>query len=292
MKKVAYFFSSFVPIITAIGAQFLAMALMLGMGALFLYTIVPSTRGSSAATDTLMELMLNTDFNTCIMVIYAIICIVIFGLWYYHACGGDFLPKPSRTFNALEIIAIVILIPGMQFFSSYLVSIIAMIVPKWYEQYLDLMETAGLDSDITVIMLCYSVILAPICEELIFRGVTMRQARKALPFWLANILQAALFGLFHGNWIQGIYAFALGMVLGFICEKGGSIYYSIFFHFLFNLWGTVISELFGDVEESAVLGLVIFATMIVSLAVGTILFVFGMKKKEAKLRAQNTPLFQ
>ena len=35
--------------------------------------------------------------------------------------------------------------------------------------------------------------------------------------------------------IQGIYAFFLGMVLGYICEKGGSIYQSILFHMMFNL---------------------------------------------------------
>ncbi|MFQ7713992.1 MAG: type II CAAX prenyl endopeptidase Rce1 family protein [Agathobacter rectalis] len=44
----------------------------------------------------------------------------------------------------------------------------------------------------------------------------MRCARKALPFALANLMQAALFGLFHLNWIQGIYAFALGIVLGYV----------------------------------------------------------------------------
>ena len=99
-------------------------------------------------------------------------------------------------------------------------------------------------------MLLYSVLLAPVCEELIFRGTTMHLARRALPFWLANTMQALLFGLFHMNWIQGIYAFALGLVLGYVCEKGGSIYYSILLHILFNLWGTVISTLLPDVGNT------------------------------------------
>ena len=118
-----------------------------------------------------------------------------------------------------------------------------MAFPQWLQQYEDLLKTAGLDSSITLPMLLYSVLLAPVCEELIFRGTTMHLARRALPFWLANTMQALLFGLFHMNWIQGIYAFALGLVLGYVCEKGGSIYYSILLHILFNLWGTVISTL-------------------------------------------------
>lgn len=82
-----------------------------------------------------------------------------------------------------------------------------------------LMETAGLDSDIGLFMFIYAVILGPVCEELVFRGVTMRLVRRALPFWAANLMQAVLFGIFHMNWIQGIYAFVLGLVLGWICEK-------------------------------------------------------------------------
>jgi membrane protease YdiL (CAAX protease family) len=167
----------------------------------------------------------------------------------------------------------------MQFFSSYLIGIVSMAFPQWLKQYEELIDTAGLGSDITPLMLLYSVVLAPIGEELMFRGVTMRQARKAVPFWVANLLQAFLFGVFHLNWIQGIYAFALGLVLGVVCEKGGSIYYSLLFHILFNFWGTVIGELLGDIDDSGIAGLVIFLLMIVFIILGTLLFKVGMKKR-------------
>ncbi len=181
----------------------------------------------------------------------------------------------------MGLAGVVLLVPGMQFFSGYLTSLVAWLVPKWMEQYEKLMETAGLGSDkIGPLMFCYAVLLGPVCEELIFRGVTMSQAKLALPFWLANFLQAALFGLFHMNWIQGIYAFALGLVLGYVCEKGGSIYYSIFFHILFNFWGTVIGQLLENVENKAVAGIIMLVSMIVSITVGSLLFVFGMNKKE------------
>ena len=69
-------------------------------------------------------------------------------------------------------------------------------------------------------------------------------------------MQAALFGLFHLNWIQGIYAFALGIVLGYVCERGGSIYYSMGLHLLFNLWGT-LSGFFPDPGNSVVVFVVV-----------------------------------
>ena len=46
-----------------------------------------------------------------------------------------------------------------------------------------------------------------------------------------------------------VYAFVLGLVLGWICEKGGSIYFSMFFHILFNFWGTIIGPLLNNLKE-------------------------------------------
>ena len=150
----------------------------------------------------------------------------------------------------------------------------------------DLIDSAGLTSDITIAMLCYSVILAPIGEELIFRGVTMRLARRALPFWLANIFQALMFGIFHMNWIQGIYAFALGLLLGYVCEKGGSIYYSLLMHILFNFWGTVLEQLLGNFGSTIFTALLMLLIMIVSLTLGLVLFSVGGKNKAARIKAK------
>ena len=152
------------------------------------------------------------------------------------------------------------------------------------------METAGLDSDIGLFMFIYAVILGPVCEELVFRGVTMRLVRRALPFWAANLMQAVLFGIFHMNWIQGIYAFVLGLVLGWICEKGGSIYFSMFFHILFNFWGTIIGPLLNNLKETDLLGIIIFLFTIVSLVLGFSLFRLGTKWRDQKAaRLMATP---
>jgi hypothetical protein len=277
MKRVGYFFSSFLPVLIAAGVQFIAMFFLLGIAALFLLS------GAFSSMDTIESLLTGADFSTCVMVIYSIICIVIFSQWYYHSCGGEYLPNPRRTFHPLQILGVVVLVPGMQFFSSYLVGVVSMAFPDWLRQYEELIETTGLDGDLSILMLCYSVLLAPVGEELIFRGVTLRLAQRALPFWAANLLQAFLFGFFHLNWIQGIYAFVLGLVLGYVCEKGGSIYFSLLFHVLFNFWGTVVGQLLGDIDDFAFAGLLLFGLMIVLLAVGSSLFLRGIKCKAEKL---------
>lgn len=290
MKKVGYFFASFLPLLITFGVQFLAIFFMLGVAMLFLFPVVPGSQGVSSGFHALYQMLLDSDFNGAIMIIYSIVCIVIFGLWYYRSCGGDYLPEPKKTFSGLQFAGVILLVPGAQFLCSYLISFLSLVFPHWLEQYERLMETAGLDESITFILLVYSVLLGPINEELIFRGVTMRLARQALPFWAANILQAILFGILHGNWLQGCYAGALGLLLGFICEKGGSIYYSILLHILFNFWGTVIANLLTGVENTVASAILILAATVVSVAAGLVLFLLGMKKKKDRLRAESLPV--
>jgi hypothetical protein len=71
-------------------------------------------------------------------------------------------------------------------------------------------------------------------------------------------------------------------VLGYVCEKGGSIYYSLLFHVLFNFWGTVIGQLLGDLDDTGFAGLLLFVIMIVSLSVGFYLFSLGHRRKQEK----------
>ena len=212
MKKIGYFFSGFLPILTTTAAQILASFFMFGIAALFL---CPASQSTGFDADTIETLLTNTEFNACIMLIYTVTCIVFMGIWYYRSCGGNYLPKPSLTFHPLQFLSIILLIPGMQFFSGYLTSAVSLLFPNWLSQYEKLMETAGLDSDIGLFMFIYAVILGPVCEELVFRGVTMRLVRRALPFWAANLMQAQrdYFGahtyervdrdrgiFFHTNW--------------------------------------------------------------------------------------------
>ena len=152
MKKVGYFFSAFLPIIIATAVQFIASIFLMGCT---IFAFLIRTPQNSSPIESLYDLMLNADYSTIIMILYSILCISIFGLWYYHSLGGEYLPKISRTFSVAQIAGVAILVPGMQFFSSYLVGLVSMAFPQWLQQYEDLLKTAGLDSSITLPMLLY-----------------------------------------------------------------------------------------------------------------------------------------
>lgn len=270
MKKISTFLFSFVPFLAGLALQFVIIYYFMFLSA-FLFPVL-SPNGE------IYNLWMDIDFNTLISIVWSVICSVFFGIWYYRSCGGDYKPNFKKNFHPLQLAGLVILVPATQLATSVLIGIISTIFPKWLEEYEALLESSGMGDEISIFMMIYSVCLAPFSEELIFRGVTMRVARRAFPFWIANLLQAFLFGVFHMNMLQGCYAFALGLVLGYICEKGGSIYYSILFHLLYNLWGTTSSWLNTLPEEA--LGVLILVGTFVLLPIGFIVFRHGIHKKE------------
>ncbi len=62
-------------------------------------------------------------------------------------------------------------------------------------------------------------------------------------FWVANVVQALLFGLMHGNIVQGLYTFATGLVLGFLCWRLGDLRYPILLHFGLNASSYLVDPL-------------------------------------------------
>ena len=60
---------------------------------------------------------------------------------------------------------------------------------------------------------------------------------------MAIVVQAIMFGVFHMNKLQGIYAFVLGLGLGYIMYLYDSLIITIIIHILFNFIGTIGSEL-------------------------------------------------
>ena len=278
MKKIKTLLFSSVPFLLALALQFVAVYYLLFLAAVFMFGIAPSVNGQSYSIDDLIMLTADMDFNTIISIIFSVFCITLFAIWYYRSYGGNLKVNIKQSFHPYELLGIILLVPGTQFLSSIVAGMVSMAFPEWMEEYMELMENAGLAGEVSLLMMIYSVCLAPFSEELIFRGVTYRIVRKAFPFWIANIIQAALFGIFHMNPLQSCYTFVVGLFMGYICEKGGTLYHAILFHILFNLWGTTASEwlLIGDETTQA---LIIMIGMIVGLTGGFYFFKKGNKQK-------------
>lgn len=243
MRKIGNFFKSILPCLAMILLQ---AAVAIPAGILFVIRNI----GDGTDFSELMNLWNNASSDTGISqmmnFIYGLLAVLIFGLWYRRAFVRPFRHR-KRTdlptgFSFHTVMSILFLAIGLQYVTILVVNGAAALCPDWLTNYNALMENAGY-YDLTPLLLIYSVILAPVAEELIFRGLVFRFARYALPFWFANIWQALLFGLIHGNMIQGIYAFVTGLFLGFLCHRGRGIRYSIPVHILYNIIGVLYSDL-------------------------------------------------
>ncbi|SUY46974.1 CAAX amino protease family protein [Clostridium putrefaciens] len=88
-------------------------------------------------------------------------------------------------------------------------------------------------------MLCI-LILIPIFEEILFRGLIFNELKKTSNIYLAIILQAVIFAIFHGNMLQGIYTFLLGVILSLIYIWTNSLLGNILCHIIYNLCGVIL----------------------------------------------------
>lgn len=275
MKKTGYFFATFLPMLLSISLQFVAVFFLMGCTAL-----VQLTAGKAHVFARIQMMVGDINYIMMLSVLFAILNIAVFGFWYYYRFEGDFTPDVRKTFHPALFGGLFLMAPVAQLGASFIVNGISRLLPGALERYTKLMETAGLEDSQNMLTLLYAVILGPIGEELIFRGVTLRSARRVFPFWGANLMQAILFGVFHMNLIQGVYAFALGLILGLICQRLGSIYYSIFLHICFNLMGTVGASLLNGVGENNPL-LLLFYPFLLAALVGSILLIRYGKRQLA-----------
>lgn len=97
------------------------------------------------------------------------------------------------------------------------------------------------DTNVIIIFL-YMVILAPIMEELVFRKLIVDRAVR-YGQGVAVVLSGLMFGLFHGNLNQFIYATLLGMFFAFLYAKTGNIKITIGLHMAVNFMGGLMSTL-------------------------------------------------
>ena len=243
MKKVGSFLGCFLPIIVALLCQ-VAISFGFSLGYGVYLGVKMAMLGITDAAEQEAYFAESMGSGDVIMIITAIataVTLLIGALWYRgYKPEHDF--KLKEAVNGKLLAAMACLGLSLQFLISMCLNVVYPILPQSLtDQYSELMESL-LGGNI-FLSLFVTVILAPLAEEFLFRGVTMRKAQKIMPFMAANVLQAVLFGIYHMNWIQGVYAFVLGMILGFTAEYFHSIWASILLHAFVNASAEVLSHI-------------------------------------------------
>ncbi len=150
---------------------------------------------------------------------------------------------PIRLFHWMYMPAILISLAALQFFMNEISMHLDKLLPPpgWFIELFDRL----FESDHGVWFgILRVVILAPIVEELIFRGVIFSGFQRIYPAFWAIFFSALLFALFHLNPWQLGPTFLLGLLLGYVRLRSGSLLAAIFTHALHN--GMIFLSVYED----------------------------------------------
>ena len=211
---------------------------------LFLCSALYSSIGVVSDTDMLLGfVMRNVTTISFLAGLLTLTVYLVFPLLFKKSPLAVYSVKPVRA-SSLCLLAVF----GIA--SSTVVGIVWSLLPfpEWaWEIYNETVADVLMSEDIMTYLAV--VLMAPIVEELLCRAICIGQLSRLIPKWLALILSSLIFGVMHGNLIQGTYAFICGIMLGLIYLRYRSVTASILFHMGFN----AASYLLSLIPEEAVL---------------------------------------
>lgn len=134
------------------------------------------------------------------------------------------------------------------------------------------LEAATFTSD-TLSMFLYAALLAPISEEILFRGLILRSLEPHGKRF-AILFSAFLFGVFHGNLVQSPFAFFVGIVLGYTALEY-NILWAMLLHMINNL---VISDMFYRIFTPQLADIVTTILLYICAVIAVIMCIVNRKK--------------
>ncbi len=280
-----YGFLMFLPVLVLLGLQLVTS---------YLVTAILSVKGiiDYRATDgdyfeyamNIVESVSDPKVTSIILTIYACLACLILWRWHKAATGGRIndlsLADLGKKLNfPLFLLAVVLMLIGTSYASEILIDVYGVVRPEWVEFYNTLMEASGFE-EINFFMVVSAIFLGPIAEELAFRGLTFGYARSTgMKVQWAIVLQALLFGVTHGNMVQGSYAFILGILMGYTVYKTGNLWSSIIIHIGFNFTGTILSAFMPGGDSLVSFFVITFGSM-VCIYLGVLLLNKSLKKAD------------
>ena len=167
-------------------------------------------------------------------VIFLLVSILVF----FRIYQNDGLEISSQLYRKPQYFAVLVLIGILASHGlSGLISLVG--IDRLAGDYSQIEATVFAASPVLVIL--QTVILAPLSEELLFRGILYSRLRKfPAGFWPAALISSALFGLYHFNLAQGIFAFLFGLLLCAVYDKTRNLWACISLHMGGNLISVIL----------------------------------------------------
>ena len=182
---------------------------------------------------------------------------LVFFITYLVGMGGAVLltylaykklfSQPLWNFKLLQTRAIIALFPLVLVFQFGVTTPLISLIPISASTEMQLLKTFSNPSIFTFLSI---VVLAPILEELLFRGIILRGLLARMSAPKAIGLSSFLFGFVHLNPWQFVSAFFMGLLLGWLFERQKSVANCVLVHFVANCAG-YITYVFNNSEQAS-----------------------------------------
>ncbi|MHC1749955.1 MAG: lysostaphin resistance A-like protein [Cellulosilyticaceae bacterium] len=197
----------------------------------------------------------------------SLVCDIAVLVWLIHYVKKAYL-KPFELSikgkaNGYAIIMVSMVILGYCLAYSNSIGILVHKVPNpwWIEKIIAFVEKEWTAYPIRAFV--DIVIIAPICEEILYRGIFLEGLLRRYTTKKAILVSALVFGIIHFNLTQSVNAFIIGIILGIIYYQTKSLLLCMLVHFINNLISFIPIGLFqntslgGFVSGMVILGIAV-----------------------------------
>lgn len=182
----------------------------------------------------------------------------------------------KRQLSLGKLLTVFIIGLGVSYALNYLIYPVNELISTMKEAYGVAPSVSYYDS-VSVPGVIYTVLAAPIVEELVFRKLMLDRLRP-MGDGVAIIFTSLAFGMYHMNMQQLLFAAWWGIVLSYVVMRTGTIKYSVILHIMVNTLGAMFDIAGGYIADAALLNILTSVTVLAVIAVGLILLVRAVRR--------------
>lgn len=217
-------------------------------------------------------------------IITVLSCGVVFSvLMSYKKIGYRDLFNPTKnsafTTIAVLLVPLMLTVGGAVFWVSDVTNLLLLHFPADESEYVMLSRLMS-GGVVSIILVC---VIAPVIEEMLFRGIILRSFLTNYSVIRAIALSSLLFAVFHLTITQLPVAFIVGCLFGWLYVRTRSLWPSILGHVLYNacamlLWSTYYTPNSQDVAFSPEFNSIgVIVASILSSIIGVIMLMYILK---------------
>lgn len=171
------------------------------------------------------------------MIAAALVCIPVYHRMYHKDKKRLHLVKHDVPVKGRDYLAIIVSGAALALATNSLISITPLpFLFSGYEEVNDVIYGGGI-----ILQILGAGILGCIVEELSLRGITFVRMKQEWGRKTAIVFSAVIFGIYHMNVVQAVYAFVLGLFFAWVYDRYETIWAPIIAHMSANLFVILLS---------------------------------------------------